>query len=100
MVSSTKAVTDDHVCVAIHPCRVNKTIRIAASAVMDCLKSLALLLDNLKWILIKLAQISVSAMACFLVGSRESIHSGVLDEENVVDSCTLLTSSLVLVVQD
>ena len=38
---STKAVTDDHVCVAVHPCKVNKTIRIAASAVMDFLESLA-----------------------------------------------------------
>src|SRR3954470_13643251 len=24
MVSSTKSVTDDHVCVAVHPCKVNK----------------------------------------------------------------------------
>ena len=68
MVSRSKAVTDDHMCVAVHPCKVIKTIRIAASAVMDCLESLAWLLDNLNWILIKLAKISVSAMACFLVG--------------------------------
>src|SRR3954463_2450070 len=77
MVSRSKAVTDDHVCVAVHPCKVNKTIRIAASAVMDCLESLARLLDNLNWILIKLAKISVSAMACFLVGSRGRHHGGV-----------------------
>ena len=98
--SSTKAVTDDHVCVEVHPCRVNKTLRIAASEVMDYLESFAGLLDNLNWILLKHTKISVSAMACFLVGSRGRHHSGVLNEENVVDSCTLLTSSLVLVVQD
>src|SRR3954462_5831523 len=99
MVSRSKAVTDDHVCVEVHPCRVNKTIRIAASAVMDCLESYARLLDNLNWILIKLAKISVSAMVCSSWGSRGSNHSGVLIGD-VVDSCTLLTSSLVLVVQE
>ena len=40
MVSRTKAVTDDFMCVAVHPCRVNKTIRIAVSAVMDYLEIL------------------------------------------------------------
>ena len=35
------AVTDSFMCVAVHPCRVNKTIRIAASAVMDYLESCA-----------------------------------------------------------
>src|SRR3954470_12445407 len=99
MVSRSKAVTDDHVCVAVHPCKVNKTIRIAASSVMDCLESFARLLDNLNWILIKLAKISVSAMVCSSWGSRGSNHSGVLIGD-VVDSCTLLTSSLVLVVQE
>src|ERR1041385_7264709 len=78
MVSRPTAVTDDHVCVAVHPCRVNKTIRIAASAIRDYLESLALLLENLNRILIKLAKISVSAMACFLVGSRGRHHSGVI----------------------
>src|SRR3954471_22116972 len=78
MVSRSKAVTDDHVCVAVHPCRVNKTIRIATSAVMDYLESLALLLDNLNRILLKHTKISVSAMACFLMGSRGSHHSGVI----------------------
>src|SRR3954463_2541950 len=73
MVSRSKAVNDGHVCVAVHPCKVNKTIRIAASAVMDCLESLARLLDNLNRILLKHTKISVSAMACFLVGkSREA----------------------------
>src|SRR3954466_13889569 len=78
-------------CVAVHPCRVNKTIRIAASAVRDYLESCARLLDNLNWILIKLAKISVSAMVCSSWGSRGSNHSGVLIGD-VVDSCTLLTS--------
>ena len=35
------AVTDGFMCVAVHPCRVNKTIRIAASAVMDYLETYA-----------------------------------------------------------
>ena len=33
------AVTDSFMCVAVHPFRVNKTIRIAASAVMDYLET-------------------------------------------------------------
>ena len=35
------AVTDGFMCVEVHPCRVNKTIRIAASAVRDYLESCA-----------------------------------------------------------
>ena len=35
------AVTDGFMCVAVHPCRVNKTIRIGASAVRDYLESCA-----------------------------------------------------------
>ena len=33
------AIRDSFMCVAVHPCRVNKTIRIAVSAVMDYLES-------------------------------------------------------------
>ena len=101
MVSRPKAVTDGHVCAAVHPCRVNKIIRIAASVVMDYLESLALLLDNLNRILIKLAKISVSAMVCFLVGSRGRHHSGVIVWETWIDGLVYASYPiLVIVVQD
>src|SRR3954471_24562442 len=48
----------------------------------------------------KTRKISVSAMVCSSWGSRGNNHSGVMIGDLVVDSCTLLTSSLVLVVQD
>src|ERR1041385_502966 len=92
MVSRSKAVTDGHVCVAVHPCRVNQTIRIAASAVMHCFESLALLLDNLNWILLKHSKIIVSAMPCFLVGKSRKAPWWCNWLVKVVDSCTLLTS--------
>src|SRR3954462_5715387 len=87
MVSRSKAVSDDTCVKVVHPCRVNKTIRIAVSAVMDYLERLAGLLDleNLNWILFKLAKISVSALACFIVGSRERHHGGVLLRETWID---------------
>src|SRR3954462_7477542 len=64
------------------------------------LGDLYLIIDNLNRILLKHTKISVSAMACSSWESRGSNHSGVLVGDLVVDSCTLLTSSLVLVVQD
>ena len=71
------AVTDSFMCVAVHPCRVNKSIRIAASAVMDYLESYTRLLDKFNGYF-KIAKISVSVVDCSLVGSRGRIHSGVL----------------------
>src|SRR3954469_23820042 len=63
------------------------------------LGDLYLIIDNLNGYS-KTRKISVSAMVCSLWGSRGSNHSGVLVGDLVADSCTLLTSSLVLVVQD
>src|SRR3954469_17540272 len=64
----------------------------------ELLGDLYLIIDNLNGYL-KTRKISVSAMVCSSWGSRGSNHNGVLVED-VVDSCTILTSSLVLVAQD
>src|SRR3954462_13914022 len=49
------------------------------------LGKLSLIIRQLERILIKLAKISVSAMARFLVGSRERHHSGVIVWETWID---------------
>ena len=46
---------------------------------------------------LKLAKISVSAMVCFLVGSRGRIHSGVFVWENWIDGLEY-ASYLILVI--
>ena len=65
------AIRDSFMCVAVHPCRVNQTIRIATFAVMDHLESFARLLDNFNRILIKYTKISVSDVGYFPGGVEE-----------------------------
>ena len=83
-------------CVEVHPYRVNKTIRLAVSAVMDYLEILTSLLDNFT-VTLKLTKISVGVVACFLLGSRGRHHSGVIVRETWMYIYYLI---LVFVVQD
>src|SRR3954462_12931969 len=68
MVSSTKAVTDDHVCVAVHPFKVNKNYSNSRVRGYGLLGKLSLIIRQLERIILKLAKISVSALVCLLVG--------------------------------
>src|SRR4051812_47674111 len=68
MVSRSKAVTDDHVCVAVHPCRVNQNYSNSRVRGYGLLGKLSLIIRQVNQILLKLAKISVSAMVCLLVG--------------------------------
>src|SRR3954462_15514083 len=93
MVSSTKAVTDDHVCVAVHPCKVNKNYSNSRVRGYGLLGKLSLIIRQLEPDTYKTCQDKCECYGMlFSWGSRGSIHSGVLNEEIVVDSCTLLTS--------
>src|SRR4051812_30805380 len=101
MVSSTKAVTDDHVCESSTPLQDSQNYSNSHVNGYGLLGELSLIIRQLERILITLAKISVSAMACFLVGSRERHHSGVIIWETWIDG--LVYSSyliLVIVVQD
>ena len=93
-----EAINDDMCVFFVHPCRVMKysNSRIHGYGLLG---DLYLIIDNLNGYS-KTCKIRVSAMACSSWGSRGSIHSGVLVGDLVVDSCTLLTSSLVVVVRD
>src|SRR3954467_12002858 len=68
MVSRSKAVTDDHVCVVVHPCRVNKNYLNSRVRGYGLLGKLSLIIRQLERILLKIAKISVSALVCLLVG--------------------------------
>src|SRR3954464_11255828 len=48
MVSSTKAVTDDHVCVAVHPCKVNKNYSNSCVCGYGLLGKLSLIIRQLE----------------------------------------------------
>src|ERR1043165_688093 len=63
------------------------------------LGDLYLIIDNLNWILLKHTKVSVSAMACFLVGEVEGVPIVVYWLETVAWTHVRSYLSLVLVVQ-
>src|SRR3954469_19667611 len=100
MVSSTKAVTDDHVCVAVHPCKVKKNYSNSRVRGYGLLGKLSLIIRQLELDTFITQQ---DKCECYGVLSRGEVEEGTIVVYwlvKVVDSCTLLTSSLVLVVQD
>src|SRR3954463_15331336 len=102
MVSSTKAVTDDHVCVAVHPCKVNKNYSNSSVHGYGLLGKLSLIIRQLELDTYKTCQ---DKSECYGVLSRGEIERGTIVvllfwRLGWIDSCALLTSSLVLVVQD
>src|SRR3954462_6155920 len=101
MVSSTKAVTDDHVCVAVHPCKVNKNYSNSRVRSYGLLGKLSLIIRQLELDTYKTCPDKCECYGVLSRGEVEEVSIVVyLDEEIVVDSCMLLTLSLVLVVQD
>src|SRR3954470_3919701 len=92
MVSSRKAVTDDHVCVAVHPCKVNKHYSNSRVRGYGLLGKLSLIIRQLEPDTSKIHQ---DKCECYGVLSRGGVEEGTIVVywlEKVVDSCTLLTS--------
>src|SRR3954464_15755753 len=75
MVSSTKAVTDDHVCVAVHPCKVNKNYSNSRVRGEGLLGKLSLIIRELELDTYKTCQ---DKRECYGVLSRGEVEKGII----------------------
>src|SRR3954470_4819572 len=73
MVSRSKAVTDDHVCVAVHPCRVNQNYSNSRVRGYGLLGKLSLIIRQLEPDTSKTCQ---DKCECFGVPSRGEVEMG------------------------
>src|SRR3954466_10066653 len=73
MVSRSKAVTDDHVCVAVHPCRVNKNYSNSRVRGYGLLGKLCLIIRQLELDTSKTHQ---DKCECYVVLSRGEVEEG------------------------
>src|SRR3954469_9353268 len=75
MVSSTKAVTDDHVCVAVHPCKVKKNYSNSRVRIYGLLGKLSLIIRQLELDTSKTHQ---DKCECYGVLSRGEVEEGTI----------------------
>ena len=95
------AVTDDHVCESSIPLQGQQNYSNIRVCGYGLLGKLSLIIRQLERTLLKPANISVSAMAGFLVGSREGHHSGVIVWDTWIDGHVYASYLiLVFIVQD